>query len=344
MNQNAMTRMLIENLADRYISKIQFDPHRSIRKLVDLGECLSKGDVQKQFFQAVQKLLEKENNPYYALVQRVISQFDAAAIKTIGMNLSLNSWSALAGRKSREAAPPWTLMFEMKSAPNALNLDELTALLRKSAETGIHTFLFWLDRSYDKLDALTARLKEFSDCAVALFTPADMIDKSALGQVRQARNLLLSVEDTASIDTENAADALRSLRCPFALHTVYNTPTDAENILCGRWLDRVSRLFSPFAFFFPGAECSEENHMAVREYARRLRTAPQHPVFSMSLCDDVADVDELITGKPRLLRIGPDGTIDAGSRLLRISSGVQPANKIALSDMLQQYTSPLPTI
>ena len=129
MNQTAITRMLVENLADRYIPKIQFDPHRSIRKLVDLGECLSSGATQKQFFQSVQKLLEKENNPYYALVQRVISQVDAGAIKTIGMNLSLNSWVSLASRKSRETAPPWTLMFYLENTPGALALEkEIIAL------------------------------------------------------------------------------------------------------------------------------------------------------------------------------------------------------------------------
>lgn len=343
MNQTAITRMLIENLADRYLPKIQFDPHRSLRRLVDMGECLSNGSTQKQFFQAVQKLLEKDSNPYYALVQRVISQFDASSIKTIGLNLGLNSWTALAGRKSREAAPPWTLMFHLEDTPDALSLDELTELLKKSAEAGIHTFLFWMDQSYGAMDALMARLKGFSDCAFALFTPADLVNRDALNQASQAHNLLLSVEDSAQEDPEPATRALRSIRCPFALHTVYTTPTEAENILCGRWLERVSRLFSPFAFFFPGADCPEESHQAVREYAKSLRTAPQQPVFSMSLCDDVADVDELITGKPRLLRIRPDGTLGSGSRILRLGEEGD-LRRIALADLLNQYTLPIAAI
>ena len=117
----------------------------------------------------------------------------------------------------------------------------------------------------------------------------------------------------------------------------------AENILCGNWLERVSRLFSPFAFFFPGAACPEESHLAVREYAKTLRTAPQHPVFSMSLCDDVADVDEMITGKPRLLRVGTDGLIAPGNSIIR--SADHPENrKISLNDLLNQYISPAPVV
>jgi hypothetical protein len=58
MNQTTIRRMLIENLADRYLPKLQFDPNRSIRKLVDMGECLSRGKTQKHFFQSAQKLLE----------------------------------------------------------------------------------------------------------------------------------------------------------------------------------------------------------------------------------------------------------------------------------------------
>ena len=343
MNQTAITRMLVENLADRYIPKLQFDPHRSIRKLVDLGECLSNGKTQKQFFQAAQKLLEKDSSPYYALVQRVISQFDARAIKTFGMNLGLNSWTALAGRKSREAAPPWTLLFHLADTPDALSLDELTDLLRQSADAGIHTFLLWLDHSYCAIDALMARLRGFSDCAFALFTSADLVNGDALKQAQQAHNLLLSVEDAPNADPEPTTRALRSLRCPFALHTVYSTPSEAENILCGKWLERVNRLLSPFAFFFPGADCPEESHAAVREYAKFLRTAPQHPVFSMSLCADVADVDELITGKPRLLRIRPDGMLSAGSRLIR-PGGEGDSRPISLSDLLNQYSVPLASI
>lgn len=343
MNQTAITRMLVENLADRYIPRIQFDPHRSIRKLVDLGECLSNGSTQKQFFQAVQKLLEKENNPYYALVQRVISQVDASAIKTIGMNLSLNSWISLAARKSRETAPPWTLMFQLDNTPSALSLDDLTSLLAKSREAGIHTFLFWMDRSYGAMDALMDRVRGFSDCAFAMFSPAELITKDTLTQAGRARNLLISVEDGRDNDPEPAARALRSLRCPYALHTVYSTPTEAENILCGKWLERVSRMFSPFAFFFPGADCPEESHLAVREYARTLRTAPQQPVFSMSLCDDVADVDELISGKPRLLRISPNGKLDAASRFLRPAE-LQDPRRISLYELLNQYTAPLAAI
>ena len=343
MNQSAITRMLIENLADRYIPKLQFDPHRSIRKLVDMGECLSSGSTQKQFFQSVQKLLEKDSNPYYALVQRVISQVDAASIKTIGMNLSLNSWISLAGRKSRDAAPPWTLMFQLENAPGALSLDDLSALLTQSRTAGIHTFLFWADRSYEAMDALMDRVRSFSDCAFAFFTPAELVGKSALDQAGRARNILISVEDSKENDPEPATRALRSLRCPYALHTVYSTPVEAENILCGKWLERVSRLFSPFAFFFPGAGCPEESHQAVREYAKKLRTAPQLPVFSMSLCDDVADVDMMISGKPRLLRVGSDGLLAAGSRILR-SGEDQDARKISLQDLLNQYIAPLPAV
>lgn len=340
MNQTAIRRMLVENLADRYLPKLQFDPKRSIRKLVDMGECLSSGKTQKRFFQAAQRLLAKDNTPYYTLVQRVISQCDPSTIKTFGMNLGFNSWTALANRKSREAAPPWTVMFQLDNKPDALPLDELTALMHRCTDAGIHTFLFWLDRSYGLLDDLTARLKGFSDCACAMFTPADLVSKDVLNQAKQAHNLLFSLNDSPGEDPEAAARALRAQRSAFALHTVYSTPSEAENILCGKWLERVNRLFSPFAFFFPGAACSEENHAAVRAYAKRLRTAPQQPVFSMSLCDDVADVDELISGKPRLLRIGSDGTLSSNSRLIFSEENT----RIPLSEILSQYVCALPAV
>lgn len=336
MNQFAINRMLLESLADRYIPKIQFDPHRSIRKLVDLGEYLSHGKTQKHFFQAAQKLLEKENSPYYALIQRVISQVDASAIKTIAMNLGFNSWAALASRKTRDVAPPWTLMFHLSGSADALSMDQLLSLMKESASLGIHTFLLWMDHSYGALDSLVARVRSLSDCAIALFTPADLIGRDTLGEARQARNLLLSIEDSSEADPEPATRALRSMRCPFAVHTVYNTPSEAENILCGNWLERVNRFLSPFAFFLPGASCPEESHQAVREYARRLRTAPQHPVFSMSLCDDIADVDRMITGKPRLMRIKPDGTVDPGIRPTLQPAG-QDVPRISLADVLSQY-------
>ncbi len=354
MNQTTIRRMLVENLADRYLPKLQLDSNRSIRKLVDMGECLSRGKTQKHFFRSVQKLLEKDNSPYYALVQRIISQFDPRAIKTFGMNLGLNSWIEFASRrKKKEAAPPWTVMFHLEDKPGALTLDELTALIRQGVDAGIHTFMFWLDQSYGALDALMARIKNFSDCAFALFTPAGLVNAAALSQAQQAHNVILSIKDSPVDDPEPATRALRSLRCPFAVHTVYSTPSETENILCGKWLERVNRLRSPFAFFFPGADCSEESHIAVRDYTRALRTAPKQPVFSMSLCDDVAFVDELISGKPRLLRVESDGVLAPGLRFLKSGKealgsssdgSFKPLEKenrrMTLKDILMQYAMP----
>lgn len=339
MNQKALTRMLIENIADRYIPKIQFDPHRSIRKLVDLGECLSKGKTQKHFFQSFQHLLEKDSSPYYALVQRVVSQFDLRAIKTFGMNLSINSWIDLAGRKTRGAAPPWTILFHLENSPGALPLNDFLSLIRQSADAGIHAFLIWLDQSYEAIDALVAHLKTFTDCAFALFTPSSLLCSEVIAQASQANNLLLSLKDVPGEDPEPAVQALRSLRRPFALHTVYTTFSETQNIIGGSWLERVNRMLSPFAFFFPGPDCPEENHLAVRDYARALRVAPRQPVFSMSLCDDVADVDRLITGQNRLLRVRPDGTVLTGTGLLTAPDSAAPST--SLSDLLTQYTSPL---
>lgn len=331
MNQSALTKVLVENLVDKYLPKLQFDPQRSIRKLVDLGECLSHGKVQKHFFQVAQSLLSREDSPYYTVVQRIINQVNPRTIKTIGMNLGLNSWSALSRRPIREEAPPWTLLFHLDSTPDALSMEELISLIRESASLGIHTFLFWLDRSYSALDELMARIRSFSDCAFAFFTPAGLVNGPALHQAEQSSNLLLSIEDAPGDDPEPATRALRGKHCPYALHTIYRTPSEAENILCGRWLERVNHLLSPFAFFLPGADCPEESHQAVREYARRLRTAPVHPVFSMSLCDDISDVDERITGKPRLLQVQSNGLLTPDRRMTLGNI------RTSLTDVLRQY-------
>lgn len=340
MNQTALTKVLIENLFDRYLPKLQLDTSRSIRKLVDLGECLSSGNKQKQFFQAAQKLLSKDDSPYYAVVQRVISQFNPRSIKTFGMNLGLNSWSDLCRRAVQKDVPPWTLLFHLKGTPDALSLDELTELLRESVSIGIHTFLLWLDRSYDALNELISRIRGFADCAFALFLPANLLNASVLQQAELSNNLLFSLEDTPDLDPEPAAHLLRKKKCPFALHTVYQTSSDAENILCGKWLERVNHLFSPFAFFLPGAECSDESRSAVREYTKKLRTAPIHPVFSMSL-DDVADVDKLISGQSRVLSVRPNGSLDNS---LHTNGAFVEAQTIFLPDALRQYIEPLPVI
>ena len=339
MNQTALTKMLVENLVDRYLPKLQLDTPRSIRKLVDLAECLSHGGKQKQIFQAFQKLLSKDDSPYYAVIQRVISQFNPRSIKTFGMNLGLNSWSALCRRPAREEAPPWTLLFHLKNTPDALSLDELTALLQESSSVGIHTFLLMVDRSYGALEELLSRIRGFSDCAFALFMPATLLNASILKQAELSSNLLFSLEDTPDADPEPATRDLRGRKCPFALHTIYRTSSDTENILCGNWLERVNHMRSPFAFFFPGAECSEESRSAIREYAKKLRTAPVQPVFSMSL-DDVADVDELISGKPRVLSIRPDGTLDTEGSLIRSKTILRENRRISLLDALRQYTDP----
>jgi len=51
----------------------------------------------------------------------------------------------------------------------------------------------------------------------------------------------------------------------------------------------------------------------------------------------------MISGTPRLLRIGSDGLLTAGSQLLR-QENAQNADRISLHTLLNQYISPLPAV
>lgn len=307
MNRALINRMLVEDLVDQYIRKIQFDPQRSIRKLADLGERLSQSSHFKQFFHTAQHLLERTDSPYYALLQRIAACVDPRSIKTLGINIGLNSWSAFK-HGQRNVSLPWTLLFRLSGDTNSFSQEKLEQTVDDGTKLGIHSFLLSPNASYDGLKSLIQRLRHFSDCAFGLFLPSSLLNDKAMELISQTHNLMTSVQLVPGHNLDRVVRQLCHQRCSFAMHTVYHTQEEAEYILNGGWMKQVSKI-SPFAICVPGTDCPRETCSSVRDYVRSLRHSPRYPAFAMDLYGDIIAMSEALSGPSRFVDIHPDGTL-----------------------------------
>lgn len=304
MTQNEINKILLEDLTEQFVRKIQFDPQRSIRKLADLGERLAHGQALKKFFETAQRLLERRDSPYYAFVQRICAGVDLNTLKTLGVNLGLNSWSQLRQRRNM----PWSLAYYLSGAPGSLTREELRASMQEGMSLGIRSFLLAPDESYGPVDGLIHQLHAFPDCAFGLFTSGAALSDDAIDQAAETHNLLISLRDTPLSPVEPVASALHSRRCPFALHTVYRTIEDARHILEGSWMQRVSRL-SPLAFCIPDRNCPPDTRRTVQAYIDSLRENPRYPTLVIELLSDLLLLTQTL-GSSRMVTVQADGTVN----------------------------------
>ena len=93
MDQEIITKGIISGIVDHYIRDISQDPHRSVRKLLDMAERTSDGPTQKICYQMMQKMAENQSSPYYEMIHHLVSNTDPQTIKQFGINLGHNAWT-----------------------------------------------------------------------------------------------------------------------------------------------------------------------------------------------------------------------------------------------------------
>jgi hypothetical protein len=316
MDQNSITRSIVEGLVDQYMEQIKRDPKRSIRKLVDMGGQFAKGRFQKQIISLMQAVLSNEKSPYYPFAQELIEQTDSDALKIFGVNMGLNSWTLGANVIREKEAElgfniPWALTFHINDETSVFSPCEIRRLIREGKACGVYAYLLRFTAPNSRNLKLPDYLKiilENPDCAFVWFLPPEWVDSQFASKIKDCSNLMVSV-DSSDNGWENALSTLKENHCLRAAHKVFDDQKDADDLCSGLWLERVILAGASFAFCFSGSNCPKESREDMQTFIMSIRNEQKYPAFPMDYYADHLKIDQIISDGPCYLGVLPDGTV-----------------------------------
>lgn len=293
MNHSA-NQSIIETTVSSAIKRIENDPERSIRNLVDLGLMFCNGKFQQRFLIEAQRMLENENSSYYRMIPDLISNVDSKRITTIGINLGYQSCTKGARiiRKieaEQNCNVPWCISLELEQETYYQKKEEYFSLIEQGQSLGIYT---WFVKAYSDILSTLELAEHFNDSAfVIVCKPAD-ITEIILDEFSEIYNVFFAVNYNEGI--EDACALLRKRKFLFSVAYKYQEH-DIENILNHSVLYDLCSLHSAFSLFYADAACPLEIQQQIYEYVKEMRYKQSFQTVPFDLIYDVRFIDEIIS-------------------------------------------------
>lgn len=173
MENHTVVKAAIRNVVSRGIRDIRRDPHRSIRRLVDLGIQFGRGQNQQTFFLDAHSALKNPRSPYYQLVTSLTHNVDLQTLETLGLNVGYMSWTMgakviRAYEKENGVNIPWTLLVDT-GRPQARTFDFLR-LVEEGQRLGIYTYFLFVGSGTGSLAPWLAAADRHRNSAFFLFS------------------------------------------------------------------------------------------------------------------------------------------------------------------------------
>lgn len=285
-------RMLIESSVRKALGRIDEDPARSVRNLVDLGVSSVRGPVASAFLSHVQELLRAdERSAYFNLVQRMVSEVELDTLITFGLNLGYEG--CIKGAKTIRAAErergfnvPWAISIVV--AEDEGLLARTAAVLEEAYSLGVRVFNLYTGMCPE----LGLRLAEhFDDCAFVICTKPSAIDARVAAECCSAHNALISV--AMQDDVEYACALLRSMRTLYGVHVPY--PDYRQSVSPRHALSRTLGVAPYFIIFIPSPGCTPELASAVHSCVQEAREEQRYPVIVFDMLLDRIAIDSVIS-------------------------------------------------
>ena len=313
MTKEQMGRIMVENIVRRELFEVRRDPKRSIRNLVDLGMEVSGGKLQKRMMSVFQEMLDREDSPYYDLILNTISRVDHDWITTFGVNFGWNGLTAGAARiRELEAQRghniPWSLTLHMAAGPDSMTGGAYRRLVQDGMELGIHVY-FLMPEDDPSVQAALELADASRECAFILFLPQGFDVKGQIAALTVHHNIMLVV-DTEGPDWTEKVRPLREHGCLYSLYRHYATPADGEDIVSGRWMERIRPWTGVIAFLLPKDGAADPSlQPAVYRCALDSRLKQMYPTVLADFYSDILYMDVLISEDPCFLGVLPDGSV-----------------------------------
>jgi hypothetical protein len=309
--KKSIDRIVIETIVEQSIQGFHNDPHREIRKLVDLGASNAKSHFQQSFFALAQDTLTHDSSPYYRMITQIVQNFPSQTIKQFFINVGYNSWikgtrAIRLMKAERGHNIPWTLIF--KNGTRKLRGERLYHILEEARALGICTFFFFTDEAFRVSEVLNLA-QDFSDCAFILLTSAKENRNADISSWKNATNCLFLLQ-TEEMDTQTAhiLSACRENGVLYGIWMYYDAGNSAV-ILNGKMNQLAEEQGAIVFLLVQGKHCAQETAQLVKDYVSRNQLAPKHAVFITDLYSDVMQVAQIISNANCVASISSDGKL-----------------------------------
>ena len=338
MTKEQMGRIMVENIVRRELFEVRRDPKRSIRNLVDLGMEVSGGRLQRRMMGVFQTMLDREDSPYYDLILNTISRVDHDWITTFGVNFGWNGLTAGAARiRELEAQRghniPWSLTLHIAEEPGSMTGGEYRRLVREGMELGICVY-FLMPEDIPSVRTALDLAGTDRECAFLLFLPPGFDVKGQITALTLHHNVMLAVSTEAAEWTEKVR-ALRENGCLYSLYRHYAASADGEDIVSGRWMERIRPWAGVAALLLPLGGAADLQP-AVSRYALDSRLEQRYPTVMVDFYSDVIYMDVLLSEDPCFLGVLPDGSVTENRENREIPAGGS-ARSAPLAQLLRRF-------
>lgn len=304
--EKSMNEILIETTVNQAIKRIQNDPERSTRNLIDIGLHFSEGRFQQSFLQLAQKMLENEQSAYYRMIPDVMANVDGKRIVTFGMNVGYHSCTKGA-RNIREIEKlslfniPWCISLEIDPLTYWQHCDDYHKLLQDGEALGIYT---WIIYSLGNTHHLLELAEDFPDNAFIFCCAPSEITYNLLDEASNLYNLMFTVEYSEGV--EEACQLLRNRKFLYSVLYHYEK-NDINTILKGQTLIELETLHPVFSFFKADVSCSLEIQTEIYHYVRNARLEQNFQTLPFDMIYDNLFIDGIISEDSVSLSIDADG-------------------------------------
>ena len=297
MEKINLTRSLIETTVDKTLREIRNDPGRSIRKLLDLAQSVSRGRFQKRFFEIAQRMMEDENSAYYEMVTNLVTFADLEKIKTFGVNLGYNGCTLGAKRIRENEAKwhfdiPWNIFLGIgngKAAPQ-----DVDRLISQGTELGVYVYLLYSSHALN--DEYHAILEKYGDCAFILLTQPDEVLDAVVNKYGGLANCMFIVD----ADARHIQEATAELRSDGFLYGTYRRYDEdaADALLSHAALSQSAQYGGTFLLLLPTSPCLTANSEAIGQRVSQIREEQRYPFLPMDIRLDSLRIDRVISNSP----------------------------------------------
>ena len=319
MNQDFITRRILSGIIDQYISAIREDPHRSIRKLVDMAERTSNGPTQKICYQMMQEMGKNQCSPYYEMIHQLVLRTDPETVSRFGLNLGLNAWTlgardtrALIGESGRRI--PWAVLVDRRPAEERIAFESITEQVKKGLRCGMYSWMFFYGDRMDEWEQLSGLFRTFPENAFGLAVRSGGFRGIPLEAAAAHHNLMILLDSDDGDRGENAR-RLADARMLYSVYREIANDAQAGEVTSGKWFGEITPERPLFAFTLTADNCPEAAAERVRSYMWDTRLRQTYPLMPSDLITDFLIISRLVTHKEVLYRVDPDGGLSEGKGL-----------------------------
>lgn len=339
IKKETLVRAMIEGAVNLVLKKVESDPKRSIRNLIELAMNNSHGRFQRSFFEDAQRMLANEDSAYYTLADRVISKVDHNILKKFGINLGYNGCTCGA-KKIRQNETrlgfniPWAIYIDTDGADDKF-ADAISKIISEGMELGVYVYIVFGKHSLSR--SIREVYRRFDECAFIAACQADSVSESLPDDFDGIYNAAFSVSSDNMQKLERACEILREGRRLYGIHEYYNDAS-AQNLLTDNQLERYKGTEGVFVCCISEDGCASDTLEYTKSRVREIRFGQMYPYFAMDFAADMDEIDHIISDDTCWVCFSADRTIYSCTGKYSGSEYDITANP--LSDILRRVTPP----